>query len=74
MAEPRRVLVTGGAGAPDHPVEYRPERPGEVGRNFASYDLARQVLGYPPTIGREDGIRRAWQWFQESVFRASARS
>jgi UDP-glucose 4-epimerase len=66
-------LCRAAAGAPDHPVEYRPERPGEVGRNFASYDLARQVLGYAPTISREDGIRRTWQWFQESVFRPSAR-
>jgi UDP-glucose 4-epimerase len=56
------------AGAPDHPVEHRPSRAGEVGRNFATYDLARQVLGYAPSIGREDGIRRTWQWFQESVF------
>jgi UDP-glucose 4-epimerase len=66
-------LCRAAAGAPDHPVEYRPERAGEVGRNFASYDLARQVLGYAPTISREDGIRRTWRWFQESVFRASAR-
>jgi UDP-glucose 4-epimerase len=58
------------AGVPDHPVEYRPARPGEVGRNFASYDLARQVLGYTPSISREDGLRSTWQWFAESVFRA----
>jgi UDP-glucose 4-epimerase len=57
------------AGVPDHPVEYRPARPGEVGRNFASYDLARQVLGYAPSISREDGLRSTWQWFAESVFR-----
>ena len=62
-------LCRGAAGAPDHPVEYRPARTGEVGRNFASYDLARQVLGYAPSIGREEGIRHTWQWFTESVFR-----
>jgi len=58
------------AGAPDHPVEYRPKRPGEVGRNFASYDLAKQVLGYAPSISREDGLRSTWQWFQHEVFGA----
>jgi UDP-glucose 4-epimerase len=63
-------LCRAAAGAPDHPVEYRPGRPGEVGRNFASYDLARQVLGYAPTISREDGIRRTWRWFQDCVFRS----
>ncbi len=63
-------LCRGAAGVPDHPVEYRPRRAGEVDRNFASYDLAEKVLGYAPSIGREDGIRRTWQWFAESVFGA----
>jgi UDP-glucose 4-epimerase len=57
------------AGVPDHPVEYRPARPGEVGRNFASYDLARQLLGFTPTVAREVGIPRTWQWFTEEVFK-----
>ncbi len=64
-------LCSAAAGAPDHPVEYRPKRAGEVGRNFASYDLARQVLGYAPTISREDGIPGTWQWFQDAVFTPS---
>jgi UDP-glucose 4-epimerase len=57
------------AGVPDHPIEYRPKRAGEVGRNFASYDLAKQLLGYTPTVAREVGIPRTWKWFQEEVFR-----
>jgi UDP-glucose 4-epimerase len=63
-------LCRSAAGRPDHPVEYRAKRAGEVGRNFASYERARQVLGYVPSIGREAGINRTWQWFQEEVFRA----
>jgi UDP-glucose 4-epimerase len=62
-------LCAAAAGVPDHPIEYRPKRPGEVGRNFASYDLAKQVLGYEPHISREAGVGKTWQWFQESVFR-----
>jgi UDP-glucose 4-epimerase len=62
------ALCKAAADAPDHPVEFRPRRPGEVDRNFASYDLAHKVLGYAPSISREDGIRRTWQWFQEAVF------
>lgn len=57
------------AGKPDHPIEYRAKRAGEVGRNFASYDLAHELLGYRPTVRREDGIPRLWQWFQAEVFR-----
>jgi UDP-glucose 4-epimerase len=63
-------LCRAAAGAPDHPLEYRPRRAGEVDRNFASYDLARKVLGYAPSISREAGIRSTWQWFQEAVFRS----
>ena len=63
-------LCRAAAGAPEHPVEYRPARAGEVGRNFASYDLAREVLGYQPSITREAGLRDTWQWFQKFVFRS----
>jgi UDP-glucose 4-epimerase len=61
-------LCRSAAGVPDHPVEYRPARPGEVGRNFASYDLAHDLLGYSPSVKREDGIPRLWTWFGSHVF------
>ena len=57
------------AGVPGHPIEYRAKRAGEVGRNFASYDLAHQLLGYTPTVTREVGIPRTWKWFQDEIFR-----
>jgi UDP-glucose 4-epimerase len=57
------------AGLPSHPVVYAPERPGEVGRNFASYDLARSLLGYSPTVRLDDGVPALWQWFRNEVFR-----
>ncbi len=58
------------AGVPGHPIEYRPRRAGEVGRNFASYDLANKLLGYAPTVTREAGLPRTWKWFKDEVFRA----
>jgi UDP-glucose 4-epimerase len=61
-------LCSEAAGVPDHPVEYRPKRAGEVNRNFAAYDLAEQVLGYRPSIDREAGIRSTWHWYQAHVF------
>jgi UDP-glucose 4-epimerase len=61
-------LCCDAAGVPSHPVEYRPKRPGEVNRNFAAYDLAKQVIGYAPSVSREDGIRETWKWFQEHAF------
>lgn len=57
------------AGRAAHPVEYRPARAGEVGRNFARYDLARRLLGYSPTVPIEDGVPLLWKWFTAEVFR-----
>jgi len=57
------------AGKPGHPIEYRPKRAGDVGRTFATYDLAHELLGYAPSVRREDGIPRLWQWFQAEIFR-----
>ena len=56
------------AGLPDHPIEHHPRRPGEVERNFASYDLAQQVLGYSPSIDIAEGIPQTWKWFSEHIF------
>jgi UDP-glucose 4-epimerase len=63
-------LCRGAAGVPGHPLEHRAARVGDVGRNFASYDLAGNVLGYAPTISREAGLASTWRWFCESVFGA----
>lgn len=56
------------AGRPDHPIEFRPKRPGEVERNFATYGLAQEMIGFTPLVAREEGLRRTWDWFQEAVF------
>lgn len=63
-------LCCAAAGVTGHPVEYLPKRTGEVDRNFASYELAAKTLGYEPSISREDGIRRTWDWYREAVFGA----
>jgi len=46
-----------------------PARAGEVGRNFASCDLGRRLLGYSPTARIEDGVPLLWQWFTTEIFR-----
>lgn len=56
------------AGKPAHPVEHRPGRPGEVERNFASYDLAHELLGFTPEVSLADGLARTWDWYGEHVF------
>jgi UDP-glucose 4-epimerase len=61
-------LCRDAAGAPDHPVEYRGAWGGGVGGRRASPVLASKELGYAPSIDREEGIRRTWEWFTEAVF------
>ena len=67
MASPASVRQREPSGASGRSTAYRHRR-WDSRRNFASYDLAEKVLGYRPTISREDGIRRTWDWFQENVF------
>jgi len=53
------------ASAPDHPIHFDPKRKGEVERNFATYDLAKQELGFAPTVSIEEAMARTWVWFQQ---------
>lgn len=51
------------AGKPEHPIEFRPARLGEVSRNFATYDKAEKDLGFIPKWRLEDGLKAVWEWF-----------
>lgn len=50
------------SGNPDHPVEFRDKRVGEVDRNFARYDYAHKVMGFEPQHALEDGLAETWSW------------
>ncbi|HEX5686725.1 MAG TPA: NAD-dependent epimerase/dehydratase family protein [Ideonella sp.] len=52
-------------GRPEHPIVHDLKRPGEVERNFATYDLAREQLGFGPSVSIEDAMARTWAWMQE---------
>jgi UDP-glucose 4-epimerase len=53
------------AGRPSHPIRHEPARAGEVGRNFASFDRARELLDFEPACTLHDGLARTWEWFQQ---------
>jgi nucleoside-diphosphate-sugar epimerase len=42
---------------------HTPRRAGDVDHTHASIDKARQLLGYDPKIGFEDGLRHTWEVF-----------
>jgi UDP-glucose 4-epimerase len=56
------------AGRPDHPLEHRDRRAGEVERNVASYRRAEQLLGFRPQTALADGLAATWRWYAEHVF------
>jgi UDP-glucose 4-epimerase len=58
-------LMKKAAKKPDHPVEFKESRAGEVLRNFATFDRAAEILGFRPRIPLEEGLQRTWQWFVE---------
>lgn len=51
-------------GKPDHPIVHDLKRAGEVERNFATYDLAREQLGFEPRVPIEEAMARTWAWMQ----------
>lgn len=51
------------SGQLNHPVEYLPARPGEILRNFASFERAAELLGFKPITSIEEGLRKTWNWY-----------
>ena len=49
-------------GRPAKP-KYAPPREGDIRDSQADIALARDVLGYNPLIGFEEGLKRTWEWF-----------
>ncbi len=43
---------------------YLPTRPGDVRHSCADIQLAKQLLGFRPTIGFDDGLRRAIDYYR----------
>ena len=43
-------------------IEYVPARPGDVLHSFADITLAREALGYFPTVDLEEGLQRTLGW------------
>jgi UDP-glucose 4-epimerase len=48
----------------DVEIVHRPKRPGEVERNFARADRAREVLGWEPQLSLRDGMMDTIDWFR----------
>ena len=45
-------------------IEQEPIQPGDVESTYADIDHARELLGYNPLFGMEEGIRRFIEWYR----------
>ncbi len=45
-------------------IECVPARPGDVLHSYADITVARQTLGYEPTVGLEEGLERTLAWMR----------
>ena len=46
---------------------FGPERPGDVRHSRADVTLARQLLGYEPSVSFEEGLRRTVEWYRSAL-------
>ena len=51
-------------GNPDVPIVHTPERPGDVLRLFADSSRMRDLCGWSPEIGFDEGLRRTFEHFR----------
>jgi nucleoside-diphosphate-sugar epimerase len=54
--------------------EYAPPRPGDVPESLADVSLARELIGYEPSVDFEDGLQRTIGWIAEQRTAHEARS
>jgi nucleoside-diphosphate-sugar epimerase len=54
--------------------EYAEPRPGDVAESLADVSLARELIGYEPTIPFEEGLQRTIDWIVEQGAARAARS
>jgi UDP-glucose 4-epimerase len=49
----------------DKKIIYEAERPGDVRRHIANIYLAKDLIGFGPTISFEDGLRTTVEWYKQ---------
>ncbi len=55
--------ITGYAG----PVEYAPDRSGDIKHSLADIRRAEEAFSYRPGVNFEDGLRRTVEWYREQL-------
>ncbi len=50
----------------DGPVNYAPERAGDIKHSLADIRLAGELLGYAPSVDLREGLRRTVEWYRKA--------
>jgi nucleoside-diphosphate-sugar epimerase len=61
-------VLKGITGKTDVEPEYREQRVGDVRHSLADITRARELLGYEPTVGLEEGLRKTIEWWKQSRY------
>jgi nucleoside-diphosphate-sugar epimerase len=61
-------VLKGITGRADAQAEYRETRAGDVRHSLADITQARELLGYEPHVGLEEGLRLTMDWWKQSRF------
>jgi UDP-glucose 4-epimerase len=51
----------------ENDIVYLPERPGDVRRHIANVFLARDMIGFTPTVSFEEGLERTIEWYYQHI-------
>lgn len=49
------------------PIHYGPARVGDVRDSHADISLARELIGYQPTVDVREGLRRTVEWYKKEI-------
>ncbi|MDP1808311.1 MAG: NAD-dependent epimerase/dehydratase family protein [Actinomycetota bacterium] len=61
------IQILRGIAGKDFAIQYTPSRPVDIPRNVLDPTLAKQVLGWQPTIELNEGIERTLTWFEKNT-------
>ncbi|HKG12940.1 MAG TPA: SDR family oxidoreductase [Pyrinomonadaceae bacterium] len=61
-------VLKGITGKADVTAEYREARVGDVRHSLADITRARELLGYEPKVGLEEGLRKTIEWWRQSRY------
>lgn len=54
-------------GRPDLTPQHREERPGDVKHSLADLTRAKELLGYTPIVGFEEGLKTTVEWYRATA-------